>query len=61
MCVCVGEGWGGSATVTLADRDQGLWREVPLSAWSPQGVDVVILSVLDGGGVPARALIPYVT
>lgn len=33
----------------------------PLSVGSPQGVDAVVLSVLDRVGVPARALIPYVT
>lgn len=56
---------GGSAPVTLAvlcrsegSRDSG--EEVPLFVWSPQGVGVVVLSVLDGIGVPARALIPYV-
>lgn len=58
--------WGGvcschSGCVAQERRVQGLQGEVPLSVWSPQGVDMVVLSVLDGVGVPARALIPYVT
>ena len=31
-----------------------------LPDWSPQGVDVLLLSVLRGVGIPAGALIPYV-
>ena len=54
----------GSASATLAvlcwSTVPGTSSRGPRSGWSPQGMDVLILSVLYSVGIPAGALIPYV-
>lgn len=56
---------GGSASATLAvlcwSKGPGTLNRGPCTGWSPQGMDVFILSVLDSVGIPTGALIPYVT
>ena len=54
----------GSASATLAvlcwSKGPGTLNRGPRSGWSPQGMDVFILSVLYGVWIPTGALIPYV-
>ena len=55
---------GGSASAALAvlcwSKGPGTLNRGPRSGWSPQGMDVFILSVLYGVWIPTGALIPYV-
>lgn len=41
-------------------RVPGTLNRGPCSGWSPQGVDMFILSILDGVGISTGALIPNV-
>lgn len=51
-----------AALAVLSWREgPGTLNRGPCSGWSPQGMDMFILSVLYGVGIPTGALIPYVT
>ena len=55
----------GTASATLAvlrwSKGPGTFNRGPRSGWSPQGMDMFVLSVLYSIGIPTGALIPYVT
>lgn len=54
-----------TASATLAvlywSKGPGTFNRGPRSGWSPQGMDMFVLSVLYSVGIPTGALIPYVT
>lgn len=56
------EGFASATVVVLCwSKNPGILTRSLCSGWSPQRMDMFILSVLYSVGIPAGTLIPYVT